>query len=108
MNWFERLTGFREENYIDTRSRLVVDGNYLHSLVNDRRYGIGKLELVSLSDLRTRVKSAGDQSGNLNVQIVIGDVRPMHRDPENTDALFQVASQFNLLEMVSPEITPEQ
>ena len=36
-----------------------------------------------------------------------GDVRRMHRSLENTGALFQVASQFNLLEMVSPEVTPE-
>jgi hypothetical protein len=31
----------------------------------------------------------------------------MHRSPENAGALFQVASQFNLLEMVSPDVTPE-
>jgi hypothetical protein len=30
------------------------------------------------------------------------------RLPEYAGALFQVASQFNLLEMVSPEVTPEQ
>ena len=32
----------------------------------------------------------------------------MHQRPENAGALFQVASQFNLLEMVSPGVTPEQ
>jgi hypothetical protein len=31
----------------------------------------------------------------------------MHRSPENAGALFQVASQFNLLEMVSQNVTPE-
>jgi hypothetical protein len=31
----------------------------------------------------------------------------MHQLPKYAGALFQVASQFNLLEMVSPEITPE-
>jgi hypothetical protein len=31
----------------------------------------------------------------------------MHQSPENGGALFQVASQFNLLEMVSPSVTPE-
>ncbi len=31
----------------------------------------------------------------------------MHRSPENVGALFQVASQFNPLEMVSPDVTPE-
>lgn len=32
----------------------------------------------------------------------------MHREQANAGALFQVASQFNLLEMVSPDITPER
>jgi hypothetical protein len=32
----------------------------------------------------------------------------MRQSPENAGALFQVASQFNLLEMVSPAVTPEQ
>ena len=40
--------------------------------------------------------------------MVVGDVRRMHRLPENAGALFQVASQFNLLEMVGPSVTPEQ
>ena len=31
----------------------------------------------------------------------------MHCDPANANALFQVASQFNLLEMTGPDITPE-
>jgi hypothetical protein len=41
------------------------------------------------------------------MRVVTGDVRRLHRDPENAGALFQVASQFNLLEMVSPDVTPE-
>jgi hypothetical protein len=45
--------------------------------------------------------------GRLKVEVVIGDVGRMHRSPANAGALFQVASQFNLLEMVSPEVTPE-
>jgi hypothetical protein len=32
----------------------------------------------------------------------------MHEDPRNAGALFQAASQFNLLEMTSPRVTPEQ
>lgn len=31
----------------------------------------------------------------------------MHADPQNEHALFQVASQFNLLEMMSERVTPE-
>ena len=37
----------------------------------------------------------------------IGDVGRLHRDPKSCGVLFQVASQFNLLEMVGPRITPE-
>ncbi len=32
----------------------------------------------------------------------------MHSLPENAGALFQVASQFNMLEMVAPSVTPEE
>jgi hypothetical protein len=108
MDWFETLTGFRESDYDDTRARLKIEGNRLQSLVNGKGYGIGELELVSLESLRQRVSKAGELPGRLRVNVVTGDVRQMHRLPENAGALFQVASQFNLLEMVSPEVTPEQ
>ena len=107
MDWFERLTGYRETNYDDTRSKLKVDGDRLQSLINGKSYGIGELELVSLQALRERVKSAGGFPGRLKVSVVTGDVRKMHQSLENIGALFQVASQFNLLEMVSPTVTPE-
>jgi hypothetical protein len=107
MDWFERLTGFKEAAYDDTRAKLKVDGRQLQSLINGKSYGIGELELVSLQTLRERMKSIGGLSGRLKVSVVTGDVREMHRSPEYAGALFQVASQFNLLEMASPEITPE-
>ena len=43
----------------------------------------------------------------LTLGIVEGDVRRMHIEPENAGAVFQVASQFNLLEMTGPTVTPE-
>jgi hypothetical protein len=107
MNWFERLTGFVEENYDDTRSKLEVDGSRLRSLVNGKVYGIGELELVSLQTLRDRVRSEPLRQGRLRVTNVTGDVRRLHRAPEYAGALFQVASQFNLLEMIGPNVTPE-
>ena len=42
LSWFERLTGFREGDYDDTRARLSVDGQELLSLENGARYGIGR------------------------------------------------------------------
>jgi hypothetical protein len=107
MDWFEKLTGFREIGYEETRARLTVDGGKLCSRINGASYGIGELELVSLRALRERAKSAGNLPGRLKTSVVTGDVRLMHRSPENAGALFQVASQFNLLEMSSEDVTPE-
>jgi hypothetical protein len=107
MNWFERFTGFVEKNYDDTRSKLEVCGSRLRSLVNGKVHGIGELELVSLQTLRDRVSSEPLRRGRLRVTNVTGDVRRLHRTPEYAGALFQVASQFNLLEMIGPDVTPE-
>jgi hypothetical protein len=78
MDWFERLTGFRETSYDDTRSKLKVEDKRLRSLVNGKSYGIGDLELVSLHDLRDRVTSGNGPPGRLKVSVVMGDVGKMH------------------------------
>ena len=79
----------------------------MRSLTNGKRYGVGELELVPLQTLRERVKSGGGVPGRLKASVVTGDVRQMHQSSENAGALFQVASQFNLLEMTGPEVSPE-
>jgi hypothetical protein len=107
VDWFEQLTGFRETNYNETRAKLKIEGRELRSLVNGKSYGVGELELVPLQTLRERAHSNNGLPGRLKVSVVTGDVRKMHRLPQYFGALFQVASQFNLLEMASPEITPE-
>jgi hypothetical protein len=63
---------------------------------------------VSLGTLRERVRAAGKLPGRLRVGVVSGDVRKMHRLPESGGELFQVASEFNLLEMVLSKVTPGQ
>lgn len=107
MGWFERLTGFPERDYTDTRSKLAVEGDCLRSLVNGRTYGIGRFSTPSLRELRAAADTAPKPQGRLRASIVVGDVRKMHRDPANEGALFQVASQFNMLEMIGPSRTPE-
>ncbi len=105
-DWFERLTGFPEDGYEATQSRLLIEGDELVSAVNGRRYGIGELTLPTLAELRARVDTARGQRSS--VEVLVGDVRALHSDPAYEGALFQVASQFNLLEMVSEHVTPEQ
>ena len=108
MDWFERITGFKEDGYEATRARLsVVDGR-LHSSRSARTCAVGQLETSSLAELRLRAAGLATDKGPTRVSCVQGDVRRMHADRGNAGALFQVASQFNLLEMVSERVSPEQ
>lgn len=107
MNWFERITGFRELDYTATKRLLDCQGYVLKSLATGRSFNMGRLEMPLLSELRARVGAAPVPTGRLRLSLVQGDVRHLHQDPEFAAALFQVASQFNMLEMVSPEVTPE-
>lgn len=106
-DWFERLVGFRETAYLETRSRLEVEGATLRSRVDGRSYHIGRLELASLADLRSRGGSGTPPRGRLRFRNMTADVRELHRSPDFKGAVFQVASQFNLLEMIGPAVTPE-
>ena len=106
MDWFEQLTGFREECYDDTKAKLLFRGKWLHSKVNERQYAVGCLELPTLGELRKTLADPAPR-GKLKFGRVSGDVRELHRASENKGALFQVASQFNLLEMIGPDVTPE-
>ncbi|MDP7269478.1 MAG: hypothetical protein QF408_15055, partial [Pirellulales bacterium] len=105
--WFETLTGFREESPDQVRKNISVDGETLKSHVNGREFVSGVLETPSLQELRGRVHSNELNAGKISVREIISNVQHLHADETNSGALFQVASQFNLLEMVSPDVTPE-
>jgi hypothetical protein len=107
MSWFERLTGFREESPQQVREQLEVDGDTMVSRANGRVMKFGTLETPTLGELRERVGSSQAPAGRLRLREVVGDVGLLHVDPENVRAMFQVASQFNLLEMVGPHVVPE-
>ncbi|MBZ8142371.1 hypothetical protein CLD22_21025 [Rubrivivax gelatinosus] len=104
--WFERLTGVAETSPADVRRQLAWHGGHLHSHANGRRWAVGELELVTLGELRQRAATL-PEAGTRACRVVQGEVRALHRDPAHAGALFQVASQFNLLEMVGPEVAPE-
>lgn len=108
MDWFERITGFAEGSYDDIRAALsVVDGK-LRSVHGGRACFVGELETPSLAQLRERTHGiAGRAGAEPKLSTLQGDVRRLHCQPLNSQALFQVASQFNLLEMASPDRTPE-
>lgn len=106
--WFERLTGFPEVSPHQVREKITVDGKRLISHVNGRAMVHGQLETPTLGELRERVHASGYQSGKMSVREIVANVQQLHTEVANAGALFQVASQFNLLEMVSPDVTPER
>lgn len=108
MDWFERITGFRETSWADTQRRLSVVEGRLHVDGVSRGWRVGQLELPTLGELRARAAQVRRAPAPLRVSMVRGDVRPLHASEASAGALFQVASQFNLLEMVGPDVTPEQ
>ena len=108
MTWFEDLTGFQETGAEQVRQNLIVDGTKLISKANGRTMTWGRLETPTLAELRQRVRACNIAPGKLTVRELVADVQSLHKDHANAGALFQVASQFNLLEMISPMITPEQ
>ena len=105
-DWFEALTGFRERGYEETQAKLSVAGSVLRSSVNGRSFGVGRLEMPSLKELRERAQ-ANAPPGAPRLSAMRGEAGTLHRDVAHAGALFQAASQFNLLEMVGPDVTPE-
>ncbi|MGE5355936.1 MAG: hypothetical protein ACM3PT_06820 [Deltaproteobacteria bacterium] len=106
--WFEKLVGFREVNPDQVRSNLIIEDDKLISKINGQIYKFGKLEVPMLLELKESSPLLEFYKYNISVSEIVGDIQELHKDVNNKGALFQAASQFNLLEMVSPNITPER
>ncbi len=105
--WFEELTGFSEGSGT-IYSMLEYHQGKLFSKANQRSFVAGELTTPNLAELRLRAAERQDTlAGSLQLSELVADVQSLHKDPANAGAFFQVASQFNLLEMVSPEVGPE-
>ncbi len=106
--WFRKLMGFYEEDPEQVRANIKITGNKLISKTNQAEYVFGQLEIISLEELRLKNKVFETYNTNISLSEVVGDVKILHKLKKNNNAVFQVASQFNLLEMASPSITPER
>ncbi len=104
MRWFHDLTGLPDDRPATVRAAITPEGEWLHCRANGRRLRAGRLTTPALAELR------GPPTGSAPMHFaeVVGDVAALHADPANAGAVFQVASQFNLLEMIGPHVTPEQ
>lgn len=101
-DWFGALTGLPDDRPETVRAGARLEEPWLH--VPAGRLRAGALALPSLAELRERPPP---RRGPNRLTEIAGDAAALHADPGNAGAVFQVASQFNLLEMVSPEVTPE-
>lgn len=105
--WFKKLTGFDEISHENVKNNIIIDGQSLVSKINNKSIQFGELEIVSLEQLREQfVENKINQ--NIKVSELVADIQDLHCDLNNKNALFQAASQFNLLEMVGPHVTPEK
>jgi hypothetical protein len=107
LTWFRQMTGVDETSPQAVREMIQLRGSQLVSVANNSSYQFGRLEIPTLAELRERSRDVETSPSKIRVREVVADVQNLHLDTVNTGALFQVASQFNLLEMVGPERTPE-
>ena len=98
MDWFEKLTGFAEKNYTETKENLYIKDNKLYSKINHKCYDIGEFKIISLKNLRSQTKKNYTNKKN-KVEVIRADVKDL-LVIKNHNAVFQVASQFNCLEMI--------
>ncbi len=107
MTWFETLTGFAEQSGEQVRSQLVLEDTKLTSEVNDRMMDAGRFTTPTLASLRQEITPPCSDNDTIRIREVVADVQSLHQAPQNKAAVFQVASQFNCLEMAAPHLTPE-
>jgi len=97
MDWFSALTGLPSDRLDVVRAGILQDGAELVLRTSGRRLvaALAELPAPPTGPVRLRLRE------------VVADVKALHADPGNAGAVFQVASQFNLLEMIGPMVTPE-
>ena len=105
--WFNKLTGFKETSPNDVRANLKIVGDTFVSNVSGKRFCFGQLQIPTLKELKEQSPPREMFKDRIRVSETVADVSVLHEEIENKNAMFQAASQFNLLEMVSPMIPPE-
>ena len=134
--WFEKLFGFNERADGTAERWQEIKANFellsdlteppcaaalpppqtLKSLANNKKWRVGTFGTPTLGDLRRgakralRAKRDADPTflqGKPRLSFEYGDVAELLVSERFRHASFQVASQFNCLEFVSPRMTPE-
>jgi hypothetical protein len=110
-DWFSDLFGFSDKDgrYSEHQRHFHMEGE---ELVCENapfpRQHVGPWETPSLAELRERHPHCeyGEDKLTFRHLATTFGVEPLILDPSNAGAVFMVASQFNALEMISPDKTP--
>lgn len=115
--WFQTVFGAAEaDTFQKSQNLFLYDNgrNILTSIANNTSFDVGPFEIISSAELSERIQqvscdqaSSEDPSTWLTFENIIGDARTLIKDPYNHGSVFQVASQFNCLEMSGPKVTPD-
>lgn len=113
MNWFQDLTGANED--IDNIKDIVdiVEDPTNNEIIllcpeSNKAYTVGQLHILPLSSLKgLAVMNKPYIYDPTTVYELVESIEDVYNDPQNKNALYQVASQFNGLEMANPELTRE-
>jgi len=97
--------GFEEFDPDQVRGNISLEGEFLISKENGNKFQFGKLEIPTLESLRSRSILLSSFESVIKFEQVVANVQELHKTQAN--ATFQAASQFNLLEMVNPDVSPE-
>ena len=116
MDWFEKIFHFKEPSShkaLFQRLELIQKAGqyFLKTKGQDSVVQVGTLEIPTLAQLRQKYRQLEQAHPtipkNTTLHEIVADVQKLHLAQENKGAMFQVASQVNLLEMASPRATPE-
>jgi hypothetical protein len=114
--WFDRVFKFHEMYEDGKRSRVREQLKLIerdgHEILLDekqkREYYIGEPVRIQTGELVSKLQGKTHSLGKLRYAEIPGDIKLFHLNPLLAGSLFQVASQFNALEMASKETTPEE
>eukprot|EP01052_Picozoa_sp_SAG31_P013255 SAG31_NODE_793_length_12044_cov_12.886229_17_plen_340_part_00 len=116
VHWFETEFGAPEPRSFAACKQMFTlseDKQTLTSKANGREFHVGHFSTPSVKELRDQLAAAapfGSQAGRgagLTFKNIVGSAGPLHLLAASAGAVFQAASQFNCLEMVSPGDRPE-
>jgi nicotinic acid mononucleotide adenylyltransferase len=111
-SWFKMIYGFEEKNEdvykiydYDEKTQMLIDKKK-----PEYRFDIGKTSSPSIKELKEMLKTLNKfiDKYPIKYEVIVGNVINLHHDVKNNGSVFQAASQFNLLEMPSSEVSPDE